>query len=264
MNTVLTIAGSDSGAGAGIQADLKTFTAFKIYGTAAITAVTAQNTLGVNEVLVLPPDIVAKQIDAVMTDIGADAWKTGMLGNSEIIDVVVEKAKFYNIKSLVVDPVMESKNGKKLLTGGSDKNPILKIIPYSFIITPNCPEAEMITGYPVKNIADMKKAAVVIYKMGAKNVVVKGGHLADSEAAVDILYDGISFTEFVSPRFKTKNTHGTGCTFASAIAAGIARKYPVIKAVGNAKKFIGVAIKNADKLHIGHGFGPLNHFVMYQ
>jgi hydroxymethylpyrimidine/phosphomethylpyrimidine kinase len=261
MNTVLTIAGSDSGAGAGIQADLKTFTAFKVYGTTAITAVTAQNTLGVDEVFILPPDMVAKQIDAVMTDIGVQVWKTGMLGNAEIIDVVVEKARFYQIKSLVVDPVMVSKNGKKLLTGGSDQNPILKIMPYTFIITPNCPEAEVITGHPVNNIADMKKAAVFIYKMGAKNVVVKGGHLNDTKVAVDILYDGINFSEFAAPRINTKNTHGTGCTFASAIAAGIARKYPVIKAVGNAKKFIEAAIKNADKLHIGQGCGPLNHFV---
>ena len=253
MKSILTIAGSDSGGGAGIQADLKTFAAFGVYGTSAITAVTAQNTKAVTATLVLPADFVAKQIDAVMTDIGADVWKTGMLVNSKIIEIVAQRAKYYKIKSLVVDPVMLAKDGSFLLKNKAKATLIKKLIPLASVITPNCQEAESITGYSVKNTKDMKKAAKIIYKMGAKNVVVKGGHLGENYDAIDIIFDGFQFKEISSRRIKTKNTHGTGCTYASAIAAGIAKGDSILEAVIKAKKYLNLAIKKASDLHLGRG-----------
>jgi hydroxymethylpyrimidine/phosphomethylpyrimidine kinase len=264
MKTVLTIAGSDSGGGAGIQADLKTFAAFGVYGTCAITAVTAQNTKAVTGVWKLPADFVAKQIDAVMTDIGADAWKTGMLATPEIVEVVAERAKYYQVKSLVVDPVMMSKGGQFLLSLDARTTLIKKLIPLAFVITPNCDEARIITEHSINNVEDMKKAATAIYKMGAKNVVVKGGHLGKGYSAIDIAYDGNKFSEIISRRINTKNTHGIGCTYASVIAAGIAKGYPVLTAIKKAKRYLDLAIKKGANLHIGHGFGPLNHFPKKQ
>lgn len=257
MKTVLTIAGSDSGAGAGIQADLKTFAAFGVYGTCAITAVTAQNTKKVEAVYELPAAFVGKQIDAVMNDIGADVWKIGMLANSKIIDVVFERVKHYKIKYLVADPLMVSKSGHHLLTIDARKKLIKRLIPLTFVITPNCPEAEVLTGYKIHTVDDMKKTAVMIYKMGAKNVVVKGGHLKNNLYAIDIVYNGKIFRELKSKRIKTKNTHGTGCTFASGIAAGVAKGNSVFTAVINAKKYIDQQIRKSSHFHIGHGHGPL-------
>lgn len=261
MKKVLTIAGSDSGGGAGIQADLKVFAVFGVYGTCAITAVTAQNTYGVKAVLNLPADFVAKQIDVVMTDIGADAWKTGMLVNSDIIDVVVKRAKYYKVRSLIVDPVMVAKSGDNLLSTKANVSLIEKLIPLTYIITPNCQEAKALTGYSIKSIKNMKKAALSIYKMGAKNVVIKGGHLNKSYKAIDIIYDGNKFHEIISQRIRTKNNHGTGCTYASAIAAGVAKGYPVIKAVRKAKEYLDLVIRKSVSFPVGHGFGPLNHFL---
>jgi len=260
MKKVLTIAGSDSGAGAGIQADLKTFAAFGVYGTSAITAITAQNTQEITAILALPADLVAKQIDAVMTDIGADVWKTGMLVNSAIINTVSERAKYYKIKSLVVDPVMVAKTGTSLFSPETIKILIRKLIPLAKVITPNCYEAEIITGQSINSIEDMKKAATIIYKMGAKNILIKGGHLNKSFKAIDIIYNGKQFNQVISERINTQNTHGTGCTYASAIAAGLAKGNRVLPAIKKAKEYLYLAIKEAAKLHIGHGFGPLNHF----
>lgn len=260
MKKALTIAGSDSGGGAGIQADLKTFAAFGVYGTSAITAVTAQNTQGVEGIFELSPEFVAKQIDIVMVDIGADVWKTGMLANAEIIDIVAQQAKYYKIKSLIVDPVMLAKSGNVLLVNEAKKTLITKLIPLTLVITPNLHEAEAITGCRIKTVEDMKKAAVILHEMGAKYVVVKGGHLEKRYDAIDVVYEGKRFNEIASPRIQTKNTHGTGCTFASAIASGIAKGQSVFSATKRAKKYIDVLLKNASNFHIGHGFGPLNHF----
>ncbi len=257
MKTVLTIAGSDSGSGAGIQADLKTFSAFGVYGTCAITAVTAQNTKKVEAVFELPPEFVGKQIDAVMNDIGPRVWKTGMLANSNIINTVVKKVLHYKIRLLIVDPVMVAKSGDSLLSPEAKSSVIKKLIPRAFIITPNCHESEALTGYKIYTVEDMKKAAISIKKMGAKNVVVKGGHLQNNEFAIDIVYDGKTFREIKSKRINTKNTHGTGCTFASAITAGIAKEDSVFTAVTHAKKYIDQKIREASHFQIGHGFGPL-------
>lgn len=260
MKKVLTIAGSDSGAGAGIQADLKVFAYFGVYGTSAITALTAQNTRGVEAVLEIPAEFVAKQIDAVMTDIGANVWKTGMLANVEIVDTVVERVKFYDIKSLVVDPVMVAKSGDSLLSEQAIESYINKLIPLALIITPNFHEAEAITGCSINNLKDMKNAAKIIYKMGAKNVVVKGGHLDKSFEATDIFYNGIKFEKIVSPRVKTNNTHGTGCTYSSAISAQVALGFTVLQAIKRAKKYLDRTIIKGINLRIGHGIGPLHHF----
>lgn len=260
MKTILTIAGSDSGGGAGIQADLKTFAAFGVYGTSAITAVTAQNTQTVLKIIELPANFVVDQIDAVMNDIKPMVWKTGMLANTEIIDVVAERIRYYKIKSLIVDPVMISKSGKYLLANDAHRSLIKKLLPLALVITPNIDEAQTITGEIIKTINDMKKAAVLIHKMGAKNVIVKGGHLEETTMAIDILYDGKNIIEIESKRIRTKNIHGTGCTYASAIAAGIAKGNTVITAVRNAKKYVTLTIRKASYLRVGHGFGPLNHF----
>lgn len=264
MKKTLTIAGSDSGAGAGIQADLKTFAAFGVYGTSVITALTAQNTKGVEGILNIPPSFIEKQIDAVMTDIKPQTWKTGMLVNSEIIDVVCHKAKYYQIKSLVVDPVMIAKGGDHLLSKDAIDCLVKNLIPLSSVITPNCHEAEALTGIQIRTVCDMKQSAVTFHKMGAKNVVIKGGHLPADMDAIDVFYDGNRFYEISSKRINTKNTHGTGCTFASAVAAGIAKGYSVLHAVRNAKKYIDQAIRNAVHLRVGKGFGPLNHFIDFQ
>lgn len=257
MKTVLTIAGSDSGAGAGIQADLKTFSAFGVYGTCAITAITAQNTKNIEAIYELPAAFVGKQIDTVMKDINPRVWKTGMLMNSEIINVVIQKLKKYKIQYLIVDPLMVSKSGHLLLTVDARKQLITKLIPHAFIITPNCPETEVLTGQKIRAVDDMKKAAVKINKIGAKNVVIKGGHLNNNLYAIDVIYDGKKFMEIKSKRAKTKNTHGTGCIFASAIAAGITKGNSVFTAASNAKKYIDILIKKSSYLHVGHGNGPL-------
>lgn len=261
MKKVLTIAGSDSGGGAGIQADLKTFAALGVYGTSAITAITAQNTTSIQGILEIPSDFVGRQIDCVMEDIGADAWKTGMLANEDIVNIVSKKAKQYKIKYLILDPVMVSKNGNLLLGKNTLKTLIKKLLPLSFVITPNLDEAEAITGKSIKTIEDMRKAAIKIYKMGPKNVVIKGGHLPKNFDAIDILYNGHEFKEFKSERIKTKNDHGTGCTFAAAIAAFLAKGHSIEESIANAKSYITSALKSARKWDIGKGHGPLNHNI---
>jgi hydroxymethylpyrimidine/phosphomethylpyrimidine kinase len=261
MKRVLTIAGSDSGGGAGIQADLKTFAARGVYGMSALTAITAQNTVGVQGVFELPADLVGQQIDAVMSDIGADAWKTGMLSNAEIIRVLADRARHYKIERLVVDPVMVAKSGDPLLRSEARDALIADLLPLAHVITPNHHEAQVLTGMEIRTLADMRQAAVAIHRMGARYVVVKGGHLPEAVDAVDVLYDGQEFTEFRAPRIKTANTHGTGCTFASAIAAELAKGNDVRQAVDTAKAYLTMTLRAAVDLHIGQGHGPLNHFL---
>ncbi|MGQ9598389.1 MAG: bifunctional hydroxymethylpyrimidine kinase/phosphomethylpyrimidine kinase [Anaerolineae bacterium] len=261
MRKALTIAGSDSGGGAGIQADLKTFAARGVYGMSALTAITAQNTIGVQGVFELPASFVGQQIDSVMTDIGADAWKTGMLSNAEIIEVVADRAQRYKMERLVVDPVMVAKSGDPLLRLEAREALIKKLVPQAYVITPNHHEAQVLTGLEIHSISDMRQAAQAIYELGARHVVVKGGHLADPEVAIDVLYDGRSFQEFKAPRIDTPNTHGTGCTFASAIAAELAKGAPIQEAVQIAKAYVTAALRSAANVQIGHGHGPLDHFL---
>jgi hydroxymethylpyrimidine/phosphomethylpyrimidine kinase len=263
---VLTIAGSDSGGGAGIQADLKTIAALGGFGMSVITALTAQNTLGIQDVFELPPEFVASQFDAVAADIGVDAAKTGMLGSVGILKVVAGKIRQYGIGKLVVDPVLESKGRTPLIgDGGAEavKALVGELIPLALVVTPNIPEAELLAGVKILSLADMEAAAAAIVRLGAKNVVVKGGHFTgDAAWAVDILYDGETFTRFSTERFSTRDTHGTGCTFSAAIAAGLAAGKSVPEAVAAAKKHIGAAIRGAWR--IGGGQGPVNHMPQKQ
>jgi len=261
MKRALTIAGSDSGGGAGIQADLKTFSALGVYGMSVLTALTAQNTIGVQAVFELPPSFVAQQIDSVVTDIGVDAVKTGMLANSEIIHVVAEKVKEYRLPNLVVDPVMRAKSGDPLLRPEAQEALVKELLPLALVVTPNLPEAEALVGFPVKTLEDMRQAAMAIHAMGPAWVVVKGGHL-EGDVSIDILYNGKEWWEFTAPYINTRNTHGTGCTFASAIAAWLARGADVPEAVRLAKEYLTEALKAGAKLNIGHGHGPGHHFAI--
>jgi hydroxymethylpyrimidine/phosphomethylpyrimidine kinase len=261
MKKALTIAGSDSGGGAGIQADLKAFAARGVYGMSALTAITAQNTVGVQGVFELPADFVGRQIDSVMSDIGADAWKTGMLSNAEIIRVVADRARRYGMERLVVDPVMVAKSGDPLLRPEARDALIEELVPLACVITPNHYEAQVLTGLEIGTVDDMRRAAEAIHELGARHVVVKGGHLPGASGALDVLFDGQTFTEFDAPRVDTPNTHGTGCTFASAIAAELAKGQPVQEAVRIAKSYLTAALRAAVALQIGHGHGPLNHFL---
>lgn len=255
----LTIAGSDSGAGAGIQADLKTFAALGIYGTSVITAITAQNTVGVTRVLELPPDLVADQIDAVIQDIGANALKTGMLANAAIIEVVAEKIKAHRLENLVVDPVMVAKSGDLLLRRDAIEALRSRLLPLAATVTPNLPEASELTGIKVLTRRDAEEAARRIVGMGAKSVVVKGGHRRGP--ATDLFYDGKEFRALKAARIRTRNTHGTGCTFSAAIAANLAKGEPMERAVVEAKKYITQAIRKG--FAIGSGHSPVHHFYRF-
>ena len=252
----MTIAGSDSGGGAGIQADLKTFAALGVYGTSVLTAITAQNTLGVAGVHEVPVDMVAAQIEAVFSDIGADAVKTGMLSSRDIIETVARELARFRVEKLVVDPVMVAKSGDRLLREGAVDALKRRLLPLASVVTPNIPEAETLAGMRIVSGDDASLAAQRIAGMGAASVVVKGGHLPGPP--VDLFYDGREFREFNGPRIDTKNTHGSGCTFASALAAGLAKGMEVVDAVGAAKEYVTEAIRHS--LEIGSGHGPLNHF----
>ena len=252
----MTIAGSDSGGGAGIQADLKTFAALGVYGTVTLTAITAQNTIGVTGVHEIPTDMIVAQMDAVMGDIGADAVKTGMLSSQEIVEVVAAQVAKHGIRSLVVDPVMVAKSGDALLRDDAVNAVCTKLVPLAAVVTPNIPEAEALTGTTIESDDDVREAARRIVSMGARTVVVKGGHREGP--AADVLYDGSEFQVFTAPRINTVNTHGTGCTFASAVAAGLAQGKSVEEAVGQAKEYVTEAIRAS--FPIGQGHGPLNHF----
>ena len=258
MKRALTIAGSDSGGGAGIQADLKTFCAFGVYGMSSITSITAQNTKGVEAIFDLPPSLVAKQIECVVSDIGVDAAKTGMLSNSSIIEVVAQEIKKFNIEKLVVDPVMVSKSGALLLQRDAVDTLVGELFPLSFLITPNLPEASFLVGEEIKNVSDMERACVSLKKWGPRYVLLKGGHLPGEEI-VDILFDGEKFTLFPAPRVATKNTHGTGCTYSAAICALLSLGYPITEAVKVAREYMSEVI--AHSLDLGKGFGPVNHLA---
>lgn len=252
----LTVAGSDSGGGAGIQADLKTFTALGVYGLSVLTSVTAQNTLEVSAIHDLPEEFVGLQFDAVMSDIGCDAAKLGMLSNEKIIETVAEKIDLYGIEKLVVDPVMSSKGGTSLLRNSTE---LLKeeILPRALLVTPNIPEAEILSSVRISDISDMRTAAEKIHLLGAKTVLVKGGHLTKDHPAVDLFFDGETFEELVSKRIETKNTHGTGCTFSAAVCAFLAKGMSLPVSLENSKAFVTEAIRGS--LEIGKGHGPLNH-----
>ena len=252
----MTIAGSDSGGGAGIQADLKTFAALRVFGTSALTAVTAQNTLRVTDALELPTPLICSQIDAIMADIGTDAVKTGMLSSSAVIEAVADKIQEYDLRRLVVDPVMVAKGGDRLLQEEAVETLRQVLIPLAEVVTPNVPEAEVLTGRRIETLDDARDAAQELVRMGARTAVVKGGHL--DGPATDIMYDGNEFRAFTSQRVETTSTHGTGCTFASAIAAGLAKGLSVRDAVSQAKRYVTATIRRA--FPMGGGHGPLNHF----
>ena len=255
---VLTIAGSDSGGGAGIQADLKTITLLGSYGASAITALTAQNTRGVSDIHAPPPAFVGEQLDAVLSDISIDVVKTGMLFSPEITAVVADKLLEYDRKIVVVDPVMTAKGGGSLMARESLIILKERLIPISYLLTPNIPEAERLTGLSIIDEEGMQEAARILCRMGARNVLIKGGHLPEG-TALDILFDGSAFVRFPVPRILTKNSHGTGCTLASAIAAFLAQGEPLPCAVARAKEYVTLAIKLAQPL--GKGYGPVNHFL---
>jgi len=256
MKRALTIAGSDSGGGAGIQADLKTFLAFGVHGMSAVTALTAQNTVGVQGIFEVPPEFVRKQIESVMTDIGADAAKTGMLSNAAIVRTVAEAVREFAIPNLVVDPVMVAKGGDSLLAPEAREAVRTELLPLAAVLTPNLPEAETLLGRSIADLEGMKRAARDLVKLGCRWVVLKGGHLSGAEA-VDVLSDGEEIRLFRAPRLATHRTHGTGCTFASAVAAGLARGRAVPEAVAAAKESVTEASREAAAL--GKGHGPTNH-----
>ena len=256
---ILTIAGSDSGGGAGIQADLKTITAMGGFGMSAITALTAQNTVEVRCVHPVPPEFVAAQIDAVVEDIGVDAAKTGMLANAPIVEVVADRVARHRIDRLVVDPVMISKSGAALLAREGEEALASALLPLALVVTPNLAEAERLSGLPARNIAEMKEAARKMAQMGARWVLVKGGHLEDSP--VDVLHDGRDFWEVARPRVRTRNTHGTGCTYSAAIATELGKGKDVPRAVEAARDALQAALERA--LPLGRGFGPVNHGAMF-
>ncbi|NLL70520.1 MAG: bifunctional hydroxymethylpyrimidine kinase/phosphomethylpyrimidine kinase [Epulopiscium sp.] len=256
MKKVLTIAGSDCSGGAGIQADLKTFSAHGVFGMSVIVSVVAENTSRVIDIQDITPDMIEKQIDAVFEDIEVDAVKVGMLSTPICMEIVAKKLYQYLPANIVIDPVMYAKNGCPLMDPNAVDTLIKVIIPYADVLTPNIPEAEKIAGIKISNISDMEKAARKIFEMGCKNVIVKGGHAIGN--ALDVLFDGTRFYHFESHRINTKNTHGTGCTFSSAIASNLALGMNIPKAVEQAKKYVTVAIEHS--LAIGKGHGPTHHF----
>jgi hydroxymethylpyrimidine/phosphomethylpyrimidine kinase len=252
----MTIAGSDSGGGAGIQADLKTFAALGVYGTSAITAVTAQNTRDVFAVAEVPEEVVALQIDVVLEDIGADAVKTGMLSSASIVQTVADRLEAWGVERLVVDPVMVAKGGHPLLQERAVSAVKEFLLPLALVVTPNVPEAEILSGLAIDSPASAREAARAIAALGPRYVIVKGGHLAGD--ATDTVFDGVGFTEFRAERIDTPNTHGTGCTFSAAIAALLARGLPPLEAIDEAKRWLTGAIR--ESYAIGAGHSPVNHF----
>lgn len=251
----LTIAGSDSGGGAGIQADLKVFFALGCHGMSAITALTAQNTLGVAAVHEVPPEFVAAQIDAVARDIGIDAAKTGMLASAPIVNAVATAVEAHGLDRVVVDPVIVAKSNDRLLADDAVVALRRRLLPLALIVTPNLYEARVLSGEEVVSMTDMKEAARILHGLGARHVLVKGGHL-EGDAAVDLLFDGRSFEELSSPRYDTADTHGTGCALAAAITAGLASGDDVLGAAHRAKDFVSGAIRHG--LRLGAGHGPVN------
>lgn len=255
MKTALTVAGSDSGGGAGIQADLKTFAAIGVHGTSAITAVTAQNTQGVSGIFDLPPSFVEAQFDAIAVDIGVDAMKTGMLFSAEIIAAVVGKIVQYGISQVVVDPVMVATSGDLLLREDAIEAVKRALLPIALVVTPNRREAEVLAGMEIQSEDDVLEASRRIHALGPRYVLIKGGHATGD--AVDYLFDGHEIRGFLAPRIETENTHGTGCTLSAAIAAYLALGRGVVEAVSGAKEYVTEALRHAYSL--GKGHGPVNH-----
>ena len=261
MKKVLTIAGSDCSGGAGIQADLKTFAAHGVYGMSVIVSVVAENTVRVIGIQDVTPEVIENQMDAIFEDIGADAVKIGMLSQSDCMRAVAGKLKEYKPRNIVIDPVMNAKNGSCLMNPDAVATLRSEILPLADLLTPNIPEAENITGMQITFQQDMEQAAIHIYKLGAKNVLVKGGHAVGD--ALDVLYDGVQFYHFSAKRIDTKNTHGTGCTYSSAIAANLALGFALPEAVQRSKAYVTTAILHS--LNIGKGCGPTHHFYdLYQ
>jgi hydroxymethylpyrimidine kinase/phosphomethylpyrimidine kinase len=258
MYKVLTIAGSDSCCGAGVQADLKVISALGAYGTCAITAITAQNTLGVSSVFNVPASVVGQQIEAVVSDIGTDSLKTGMLVSEEVVEVVCDMFRKYNLKNLVVDPVITSHTGRRLLSGEGVRKIISDLIPLSCLVTPNIPEAEILTDRKIKNLSDVKDAASVLFEQGASNVLIKGGHVMDNgngngngndydanKEIIDLFYDGKEFQYFREKRVNRDNVHGTGCMYSAAIATELAKGNDMVNSITVAKRFITKIIKES-------------------
>ena len=257
MKRILTIAASDSGGGAGIQADIKTITILGAYGMSVLTAITAQNTRGVKGIQEIPAEFIELQMDAVLSDIGADAVKTGMLVNAQVVRAVARKIRQYNIHQLVIDPVMLAKSGDPLLNEEGRSFLKKELIPLAYLITPNLPEAGILCRQRVVDVEGMRKAALVIKKMGPQYVLIKGGHLKGK--ATDILFDGKEFTEFSTEKIKTKNTHGTGCVLSAAIATFLGKGLSVPEAVEKAKHFVTDAIRFG--VNVGKGHGPTNPYA---
>lgn len=258
--TVLTIAGSDSSGAAGAQADLKTFEARGVYGLSALTLVTAQNSVGIEAVHLLSPELISQQIDAVLTDIGAGAVKTGLLLKAEVIRLVAEKAVQYAIPKLIVDPVMIAGDGRRLIDADADRAYQESLFPRALIITPNLDEAHLLTGQRVTTISEMYIAAELLHAMGARYVLIKGGHLMTAgEDVIDLLYDGSHFEEYRAERLPQVNARGVGCTFASCIAAEVAKGQSVPEAVGIAKAYVSGALRAARDWHLGAGRATVYH-----
>lgn len=255
---VLTVAGSDSGGGAGIEADIKTVTVLGGYAMAAITSVTAQNTLGVTGIYDMTPEAVARQMDAVLEDIGADAAKTGMLSSAPIVEAVAEALRRHAVPNLVVDPVMVAKSGDSLLREDACHALKTQLLPLAALVTPNVPEAEALTGLPVDGADGIQAALEALHALGPRFVLLKGGHLPGEDAA-DYLFDGERTRIYATRRIHTKNTHGTGCTYSAAIAAHLAAGCAMPEAVRLAKDYLTGAIQHSDALGLGSGHGPLHH-----
>ena len=260
----LTIAGSDSGGGAGIQADLKTFSALGVYGMSVITALTAQNTQRVTAIHSVPPDFIVAQLEAVLTDIGTDAVKIGMLLSSEIIRAVAETLQGFRVKNIVIDPVMVAKSGDKLLQEEAIESLKTHLLPLATVITPNLPEAEVLIGQSIDSLEAMKKAVVQLTQLTQGYILLKGGHLNTTEST-DILYHSQTdrLLTLTSERIDTSNSHGTGCTLSSAIAAGLALGLPMEEAVTEAKKYLTEALKSGANYKLGSGHGPVQHFFSF-
>ena len=258
MKIALSIAGSDSGGGAGVQADLLTFAAHGVHGTTAITAITAQNTVAVTGWLALEPAMVRAQIEAVADDMEIAALKTGMLANREIIEEVARVISERGLRNLVVDPVMVAKSGDRLLDASAEAAYVEHLFPLATLITPNLPEAAALLSRPITSLAEMKEAALDLRRLGARAVLVKGGHLLGDPT--DVLWDGTALHELPTTRIDTKNTHGTGCTLSAAIAALLPQAPDAPTAIRRAKDYLAGALAAADRLDVGRGHGPVHHF----
>ena len=255
MKVVLSIAGSDSSGGAGIQADIKTIIANGCFAETAITALTAQNTLGVRDILNVTPEFLENELDAIFEDIRPDAIKIGMVSDKNLIKSIVKKLKQYNAKNIVVDPVMVATSGSKLLSDDAINTLIKELIPLADIITPNIPEAEVLSGIKINNVSDMERAIKIISKLGSKSVLLKGGHMIND--ANDLLYYNNELTWINGKRINNNNTHGTGCTLSSAIASNLAKDYDIITAIKRSKYYLSNCLMQM--LNLGSGSGPMDH-----